>query len=324
MKYRQAVIAICDFSGVKVKKAIMYRQPFNKLGLEFSFSFNKTYGQITTTVDLKIFNPSPETIELFVFNPKNLNNRPMVRIYAGYSDFVCRHYDDWAKLKNTLPLIFSGYPYYLNERVLANGKELNIMLTDKMSLSTEQRKRFIGYFPQGATVFAILEAIKANADFICDLSQVDFLRSIKIENPLMFAGQDILAYILPLLGKKYNFTFSTNENGTLVFKPTANLNNKRTNITEITNENGLIEIPERQNWAQWEVKTFFGLPHIFSVGEWVTVKSEALKGYGVSHRGELTGLITEASYNFAENAYISYIISTDGTVSGSTIPIIEA
>lgn len=318
MNFRQSVIEIEKNGSIK---DIYFLQPFNKLGLHYEFSFSKTFGEVSTMMELSLYNVGGDTVGLFSFDPLSLTSRPKVSVYAGYSKAKPKSASEIGEVKKSLPLVFSGYPFFVSEVFELTEKRLDVKLTDRMALAEDSKNRVVALFQAGTNLKEILATLSKQSGQAFDTAAITNILNQKIDNSLLLTGQHIFRYVMPLLGRRFGFTFNFKPTGEVLFLPTTPALAQGKVV--LSADTGLVQIPLRQNWTQWQVETFFGMPEVLFPGDWVTVQSRALTGYGVSESGTVTGLVVGADYSFGKEASVMYTIATDGVPGSGSMPIIE-
>lgn len=323
MRLRQSVISVfrpLDDAGHFLNIPaldIIFRQPFHNLGLAYSFNFSKSYYAQFTTANLSIENIDNNIVDAFYFDTVNLKKRPLVEIRAGYSDVKLKNLTKLLTLKQSLPLIYSGTPYYNQDNKTIGGRIFNIQLSDFQSFT--RVGRVVKKYSKGRLITEIIDdllvSIKTRFSIQALIEDSEF-RSLKLENNLMYNHRHVLSDILLELAKQYGFIFFVNSSGTYEFRVVS----KSTSgiATDINSRNGLIEHPVGINFVQWTIKTLFGLPSILYPGDRVKIESEHFRRIALPPPNKnvdniLDGLIVDANYNWNDSsAEIQYTVAADG------------
>lgn len=314
--YRQAIatIHVPDSRG-GILKEIIFRQPFHKLGLAMAFNFQKNYYTAFGECTLAIHNPSNEIDDAFWFDIKNYDKRPRVEIRAGYSPVKITSFTEVARLKNALPLIYTGYPYYYYDDKLVNGRVLVANLMDvqtaRLTGPLSRTRGETEYFPKGIPVIEVVTKMLRQIGVQYDLAGMAPIANRVVDGTLFFNQRLILADVLPRLGIEYGYTFSLNAGGVYVFK--ALQQTKKQAGILVNSDTGLIYYPTHVNFTHWMVKTSFARPSIFYPGDWMTVESEHFKRNRISPSGRIQGVVIDAQYDFDDaNAMCTYVIAPEG------------
>lgn len=323
MKFRQSVISVfkpLDGLGnfLKVPSLeIVFRQPFHNFGLAYNFSFSKSYFAPHTTCELSIENIDNQIVDAFYFDAKPLTKRPLVEIRAGYSSVKMKTIQELNLLKQNLPLIYSGTPYYTQDNKIIGGRILNVSLNDFQSFT--RVGRIVRKYFKGRRIVDIIDDLLIAGKIIgstLDLQRDPEFRLLTLENDLMYNHRHVLSDILPELSRQYAFYFFVGPHGAYEFKPA--LNTTPGVFKNVNSTNGLIEHPVGINFVQWTIKTFFGLPSILYPGDRVKIESEhfrrvALPPPNINIDNTLQGLIVAGNYNWNDtDADITYTVSADG------------
>lgn len=326
MKFRQSVISVfkpIDGAGNFLKipsLEIIFRQPFHNFGLAYSFSFSKSYFAPHTTCELTIENIDNTIVDAFYFETTTYTKRPLVEIRASYSSVKMKTIQELNLLKQNLPLIYSGTPYYTQDNKIVGGRTLNISLSDFQSFT--RVGRVTKSFRKGRTIISVIDELleaaglsgAGNSTF--DLQNNPEFSLLKLENDLMYNHRHVLSDILPELGRQYAFYFFVGAHGEYEFKPA--LNTTPGIFKTVNSTNGLIEHPVGINFVQWNIKTFFGLPSFMYPGDRVKIESEHFKRIAglqtnLNIDNTLQGLIVTGNYNWNDaDADITYTIAADG------------
>lgn len=325
MKYRQAVISVfktLDDNGTFSPTAdidIIYRQPFNNLGLAIEFSFANTYFAPYSTCNITVHNPSSDMVDAFIFDSLTYRKRPKVEIRAGYSEVKMKSNLDVGVLKGDLDLIYWGHPIFSSDDKVVGSRLFTIQLSNIVASTRVIRVQKL--YRKGWTILSMLKDLASVANLKTDFSalEVDEFASIKLDNPLYFNNRQIVSQVLPALARDFKFYYFIRE-GSYIFKSSTTRGIKGT-LTDINSKNGMIERPVSINWVHYSVKTLFGLPEILDRGSWVRVQSPvfakptdaAQAGIAKLFEPEIDALIVEAKYNWNdEDAFIEYIVSPSG------------
>jgi len=286
---------------------IIFNQPFNNFGLNYEFSYTRSYFYPFIDLSLKIYNISDEIVNLFNYDYGNFGKRPKVEIHGGYTDYRMSSEADADILESNLNLLFVGFPYYVASQKIPGGRYLDVKLSDIMS--DKRNKKLVKTFRKGSMlVNEILTGILNESGIKYDLALLNTaaFSGVKTEIDLFYNGDFILSGILPKLSQQYGFYFYTNTSGALIFAPSGT-QRKGSIQAELTIENGLIEYPTQINNTQYSVKTFFGAPSIFSPGDYVKIVSDQFAAKSA------TGLIIDGSYRWGtDDAEIVYKFGEDG------------
>ena len=318
--YRQAVLTVYseeDPLGLSAVSEIFFRQPFNRLGYSMNFTFQKTYASSGPFSDcnIQIQNPSQNVVESITkFDLKTYKGRPRVEVRAGYSKVQIERRADAGKLKNSLPLIYTGYPFEMFDNKVLGGRVFNFTLFDGQTVNIYGKaSRYFGTFAAGSRLSDIVNALAVAGKFKIDTEGdpvVSLVLSTRISSKLFYNGRFILQDILPSLGRTYGFSYSVNPQGVYVCR--ALVAAPRVGAPEIiSEETGMIEQPTRVNSSHWQVKTLFGLPRVFFPGDWVTIKAPFLKRF--TGQETVTGCVIDGDYNFADgSADCTYVVAPEG------------
>ena len=138
----------------------------------------------------------------------------------------------------------------------------------------------------------------------------------------MFNNRQVVAQVFPQLRKSFKFTFNI-EDGSYKFRP-ATEPGKVGVLERVNATTGMVEHPASINWSHFRVKTFFGLPRIFSPGDWMKISSPVFIPRDKNPTGleaSKDSLVVEGAYRFNdENAICEYIVSPSGSpVNGNAI-----
>ncbi len=322
MKFRQSVISVfkpIDGTGNFLKipsLEIVFRQPFHNFGLAYSFSFSKSYWAPFTTCELSIENVDNTIVDAFYFDTEPLTKRPLVEIRAGYSSVKMKKIQELNLLKQNLPLIYSGTPYYVQDNKIAGGRTLNISLSDFQSFT--RVGRVVKKYFKGQSIISIIDSLITSIGAMgstLELETPEF-QALKLENDLMYNHRHVLSDILPELARQYSFYFFIGPHGIYEFRPA--LNTTPGIFKNVNSTNGLIEHPVGINFVQWTIKTFFGLPSFMYPGDRVKIESEHFKRIArlqtnLNIDNTLQGLIVTGNYNWNDtDADITYTIAADG------------
>ncbi len=318
--YRQAVLTVYseeDLLGLSAVSEIFFRQPFNRLGYSMNFTFQKTYVSSGpfTDCNIQIQNPSQRVVEsLSLFGPSKYKGRPRVEVRAGYSKEQIYRRSDANKLKNSLPIIYTGYPYEMYDNKVLGGRVFTVSLFDAQTNNLYGKvSRYFGTFAAGSRLSDVVNALAVAGKFQIDTEGdpvVSLVLSTRISSKLFYNGRFILQDILPSLGRTYGFSYSVNPQGVYVCRSLVAA--PRAGAPEIISaETGLIEQPTRVNSSHWQVKTLFGLPRMFFPGDWVTIKAPFLKRF--TGQDTVTGCVIDGDYNFADgSADCTYVVAPEG------------
>lgn len=328
-KYRQGVISVFKaledgkFSP-KPETEIIFKQPFNNLGLGFAFSFTRNYFSPYAPCQLSIINPSNEIVDAFSFDPKTYKKRPLIEIRAGYSDVKMKTFKDLDKLKVSLDKIYTGHPTFGADNKTSGGRVFNVRLNDIVAVSRTAR---VGkQYKKGRSILSVLDDVLKIAKVKFDLNSLirdpDFPK-LSLENTIFYNNRQIMTQVLPSLAKKYGFKFYVT-NGVYEFR--SSTNKGPVGVTkEVSEKNrSMIEHPVSVNFVHWKVKTFFGRPKVFDRGEWMKVVSnvftkKSFVGPPSPTGTTVTALIVNANYSWQnESASIEYVISPSGQPINST------
>lgn len=296
---------------------IVFRQAFHDLGLAMSFSFNKSYAAPLSECELEILNISREIINAFTFDPTTYTRRPLVQIRAGYSPLQITAKEQIGELKNTLPIVYSGFPWYLNDAKVVGGRSLRISLSDVSTTFLQgENARIAEWFRKGQRLTEVLEVLLSSiAGLRFDLNALKddpILSTRSIPNDIFYNNIHILGAIIPTMAREYGFRFSTDATGVYIFVP-AQARPKTGALTIVSAETGMINHPGSVNWTHWGVQTLFGLPKVFFPGEWMTIDAQFIERSGVASTGKLDGVVIDAAYDWSDDsASISYVIAPEG------------
>lgn len=317
--YRQAVITVyqqADALGLSATSEIFFRQPFNRLGYSINFSFSRTYTSSGPFNDcnIQIQNPTQNVVDsLTISGPGKYAGRPRVEIRAGYSKVQIDRRADANKLKNSLPLIYTGFPYEMYDNKVRGGRVFSVTLFDAQAVNLYGKAaRFFGTFAAGSRLGDIVQALATAAKVKIDTADpiAENLFDGRTSAKLFYNGRFVLQDILPALGRSYGFSISINPQGVYVCRSlvAAPRPGKADVLSEQT---GLIETPSRVNASHWQAKTLFGLPRLYFPGDWVTVKAPFLKRY--TGQDNVTGCVIDGDYNFSDSTgECTYVVAPEG------------
>lgn len=319
--YRQAVLTVYSVTeGVEVEviAEIFFRQPFNRLGLAMSFGFQKTYTSTGPFSDcpVVIHNPSPKIVNSLIgYDFKTYKDRPRVEIRAGYSKVQIQKFSDANKLKTSLPLIYTGYPFEFYDNKIRGGREFSVTLFDGQAVKLYgNAARFFGTFAAGSYLSDIIGALCNAAKIKFEIDDIvgssTFFSKTQVKNKLFYNGRFVLQDILPALGRSYGFSYSVGPQGSYVFR--SMLNTPNLGAFEVVNAtNGLIETPSRVSRTHWQIKTLFGLPRMFFPGDWMKVEAPFFERY--TGKDNVTGCVIDADYSFDDSVGMcTYTIAPEG------------
>jgi hypothetical protein len=328
--YRQGVISVFQSTGnsqfsSEATTEIIFRQPFNNLGLGFTFSFERKYFSPFSVCTASIINPSNQIVDAFNFDPVTYKNRPLVEIRAGYSDVKIQSASEVNALKASLPLRYSGHPTFSQDFKLPGGRELRFQLSDIQASSRSAR---VGkQYKKGKTIISIIEDLLKIGGAQGDLTALkndSAFSGLTLENSVLYNNRQIFTQVLPELAKRYLFTFVV-ENQKYIFK-LADKRGPAGALIEISENTGMIEYPVSINWVHWIVKTLYGKPAGVRRGGWTKVISKVFNPTTgpVSPTGsEITALVVDEKHIWGdEQAAIEYVISPEGQPINA-IPILN-
>lgn len=320
--YRQAVLTVYSSPtdlGLTGITEIFFKQPFNRLGYAMNFSFQRTYicPNPFNSCNVQIQNPSMDLINTITqYDLKNYKGRPRIEIRAGYSKERIERKSEANKLKATLPLIYSGYPYEFYDNKILGGRTLNFSLFDGQTVNLYGKAaRFFGTFAAGSRLGDIVNAMAKYGNFQIDTEGdpvSGLLFSTRTKSKLFYNGRFILQDILPALGRDYGFTMSVNAQGVYVCR-TVLASAKPGLPVIISAETGMIEQPSRVNATHWQVKTLFGLPRVLFPGDYATIKGGFLEHYFGKNNNTVSGLVIDCDYSFADTTgECTYTVAPEG------------
>lgn len=321
MRTRAAIVSVFratddDGGFADEPKDILFRQPFHNLGLAMTFGFAKTYVSPFAKCDLVIENPSNLMVESFGFDRTTYERRPLVEIRAGYSDVEITTKAAIAQLKNSLDVVYTGYPYYVLDQKVVGGRSLTVSLSDVSTTFLQgKRGRVSEEFRLGQPILEVVKAILKEMNGVkFDLSELEKspVAAKILPNSIMYNNIPIIPTVLPNLGREFGFYMSIDPTGILKFRPAGVIPATGT-LATVGPKTGMIEHPARMNWTHWNVKTLFGLPMLFYPGTWMTVESDFLERGIVAESKTLTGVVINGDYQWQdESAMTSYVIAPEG------------
>lgn len=313
IQYRQAIISITKaqspgvYPGVPTVN-ILFRQPFNKLGLSFEFSFSKSYAVPFSDNQIKIENPSEKMVEALAYEYSEPLTRPLIEIYAGYSSTRITTGDMVSinRLRASLNQIYTGFPiFYSYDKFSAKY----VLLIDCVDILRGTGERVNVSFKSQTPLTTVLQSLlqgKARFD-LSGLLRSPRFPSVVLDNDVLYSDQLVLEDILPDLSEQYGFSYTIDPNGSITFKDDTIQDINAPQLKTISVVNGLIDFPNSKNWVDYDVKTLFGRPDIFFPGDDVTVFAKNLSS------GKVAGKIVDATYTWgAEGAEIVYTVNSLG------------
>jgi len=317
--FRQAVLTVfqeADTLGLSATSEIFFRQPFNRLGYSMNFSFQRTYVSSGPFNDcnIQIENPSQNVVNsLTIAGPNKYKGRPRVEIRAGYSKVQIERRADANKLKNSLPLIYTGYPYEMYDNKIRGGRVLSVTLFDAQAINLYGKaSRYFGTFAAGTRLGDIIKVLAAAGNIKIESGDAiaEELFAGRTSAKLFYNGRFIIQDILPALGRSYGFSITINPQGLYVCR--SMIAAPRAGAPDVLSENtGLIETPSRVNASHWQAKTLFGLPRVYFPGDWVTIKAPFIKRY--TGQENVTGCVIDGDYSFADSTgECTYVVAPEG------------
>lgn len=332
MKTRAAVISVFKATGETNEFAdgpiveIVFRQPFHDLGLGFTFSFTKSYVAPFGTCDLVIQNISSKIAEAFSFDRVNYTFRPRVEIRAGYSDVAITKISQLNELKNSLDVVYTGFPYYAYDEKIVGGRVLTVNLSDVSTTFLQGKNaRVAEEYRSGQTVIEVLKDLLGHIEGIkfdlSELSKEPSFASKRLPQNVFYNNLPIIPTVIPNLGRDFGFFFTTDATGQLVFRPSKQAPQTGA-VSIVSATTGMIEHPAKVNWTHVNVKTLFGLPRLFYPGEWMTVQSDYLDRALIANSKSVSGAVINGDYQWNdETAQVAYVIAPEG-VPVSQNPVI--
>jgi len=329
MRVRQAVISVFaatndfgEYTNAPIRE-ILFRQAYHRQGLAYEFRFSKAFATPFGQCDLTIHNPSANLADAFAFDSISYKQRPRVEIRAGYA----APYDgDIEALKNALPMVYAGFPYYVYDQKIVGGRVLTVQLSDASTgMLFGPNTRISEQYRAGQPLIEVLKDLLGRIPGLqYDISELEAdkrVSAVTLPADVMYTALPILSTVIPNLGREFGFAFSLDGQGKYVFRATAAIADSKT-PTVISATTGMIEHPARVNWTHWNVKTLFGLPRVLYPGEWVRIESEYLDRSRSAETKSLTGMVVNADYEFSDaSATIGYVVAMDGSPI-STQPVI--
>lgn len=320
--YRASVISIFkatdDKDGYDSQPYdIVFRQAFHDLGLAYFFNFQKSYTAPMGVCNLEILNVSREMINAFSFDVTTYTRRPLVQIRAGYSPLQITEQGQIGELKNSLPVVYSGFPYYLNDNKVVGGRSLQIELSDVSTTFMQgENARVAEWFRKGQRLTEVLRILLSGiAGLKYDLTDLldDPTLSVRsLPNDIFYNNIHIIGKIIPDMAREYGFRFSIDASGVYVFKP-ARVRPRTKDRTIVSTDTGMINHPGAVNWTHWGVQTLFGLPKVFFPGEWMTIDAQFIERSETSGTGQISGVVIDGNYDWADaSATASYVIAPEG------------
>lgn len=296
---------------------IVFRQAFHDLGLAMSFNFTKSYVAPFGTCDLTIENINNNIAEAFAFDVTTYARRPLVQIRAGYSAELITQKSEIGNLKNSLPVIYSGHPFYAVDQKIVGGRNLTVNLSDvSTGFLQGKNSRVCEWFRKGQKVTDVLKfMLDQIGGYRYDLSALlsdPATAALTLPSDVFYNNLPILPTVVPNLGREFRFWSTTDASGIAVFRPSKQ--RPPTQAFDIVSaETGMIEHPTKVNWTHWSVKTLFGRPKVFFPGEWIQTQASFVNSSNAAFSGVVTGCVINADYNWDdESATASYVIAPEG------------
>jgi hypothetical protein len=320
--YRQSVISIFKANSSGGYNAlpdinVIHRQPYHDFGLAYSFNFGKSYFSPITDCQILINNPADEITESLDFEYSKPKTRPLIRIYAGYTDFKLEspNVADINNLIAKMNQVYSGFPFYFSDdKTGGANRELSIDLTDTSLIASQER--ISTTFSKNTAVIEVLRKLlnESGAEFdITALEQNTDFATQKIEYQLLYNSRFILEDLIPGLEKQYGFLHYSDPDGKLIFKAYDDQGKTTGAPQEINYDNGLIGFANTLDWVNVGFSTLFGQPDIFFPGDRISLNAPNL-----NPNKPTDGLILEANYSYADTeAQIDYVINKFGQVANS-------
>jgi hypothetical protein len=323
MKTRAAVISVfratSEFNEFADGPAVevVFRQPFHDLGLAFSFQFAKTYVAPFGQCALAIENISSKIAEAFTFDRVNYTFRPKVEIRAGYSDVIIKTKDQISTLKNSLDVVYTGFPFYTYDEKIVGGRVLTVNLSDVSTTFLQgNNSRVVEEYRAGVSITNVLKDLLGQipglqydlSNMVTDVHFVDRT----LPHPVFFNNLPILSTVIPNLGREYGFYFTVDGAGKLIFRGAQKIPSTG-GATAVNSKNGMVEHPAKVNATHVNVRTLFGLPRLFYPGEWMTVQSDYLDRALIAKSKSVSGAVINAQYAWNdESALVNYILAPEG------------
>ncbi len=323
---RQAVVSVRQPTGnttspdIDVQYApattnVVFRAPYHTLGLAINFSFQKSFFAAFSECQLTIENNSSDMANAFSFNYKNyLLPRPLVEIRAGYSTYQLTDPLDVADInafKKTLPLAYTGFPYYLYDQKIRGGRQLDVRLHNFGTFRLKgPSSRITSRFPAGSPLSEVLQTCADRGAFPIDLTHMGATATTRIRTALFYNNRQILSDVFPELARQYNFFFFKRGNTTVFFPAGVQVQGA---LRVVSASTGLIEYPAKQNWTHWAFKTLFAQPEFLQPGDWVDLQDPAFANFYGLPSDRVSGIITQGGYNWNDdNADCDFTLAPEG------------
>jgi hypothetical protein len=318
---RQCVISVrkaTDDLGnysTEAHREICFRQPFNSLGLAIHFGFQKSYTSAFSECQLAIENTDNKLTQVFSFDRNTYLRRPLVEIRAAYSDERIKSFSDIDRLKNSLPLIYSGFPYYIADEKTVGGRMLSIMLNDISMVDViGEKARITERFGRGMRLTDVLDKL---FEFSGVAGRTDALKDdptyklVSLETDLYYVNRVVISDVIPNLCRQYGVLMTTDQQRNLVLRPGGKATTS--GGSKVSAKTGMINYPALTNFTHWGVQTLFGMPKVFFPGDWMKIEDEFLVRNGQSASGVVEGAVVEGDYQWNDStAQISYVVAPEG------------